>query len=172
MAKVNLYLWGKLLKRRFVLEVLQAGNGLWFEEDLVGTIQLLYKIKTMYISSEYLYYYVDNEGQITKKFKPSLWENAENCWKRINMIDTNHYLTEQLTMRTLMVTIFVILQKCKNEGYEYFKEYFLMILNSDIVVNAVKNCNYKKLDFKDRVKYIALKMKWAGLAYLWYNYRT
>ena len=167
-AGMNPFLWTKLVKRMFVNELLNTGKNLWYEEDLVGILKLLYLINSMYILPEYLYYYVCHQGQVTKTFKPQLWENFVLCWEKINEIDHEGYLTNQFPQRALN-SIFDILKKGSVNSYSCFKENFEKIRSSEIVIRLLKEMNYDSLQMKEKIKYILLKHGFVLETFLYFK---
>ena len=170
-AGMNPFLCTKLIRRKFVADALRVGTGLWYEEDLVGTLQLLYSIDSMYITSDYLYYYVQHKEQVTKKFDPAMWNNAVQCWLEISKVDRNNYLSKQLPER-MMLTIFDILKKCSRERYIVFKEYFLMIRNSDVSEKLLNHNIAGSLNYKGMIKLFLFRKSWIGLLHFMFNLKN
>ena len=167
-AGMNPFLCTKLIKRRFVNESLNSGKNLWYEEDLVGTLKLLYLINSMYILPTYLYHYVCHEGQVTRTFKPQLWDNFVSCWERINEIDHEGYLVKQFPQRALN-SIFDILKKCSVNSYGYFKVFFKEIRSSEIVIRLLKELDYNSLQTKGKIKYLLLRQNRFFMAFIYFK---
>lgn len=69
------FLWTKMLKREYVLEGLEEGLGLWYAEDGVSMLAMLLQSKKLVLLSDRLYYYIQHEGQATKRYDESIWQN-------------------------------------------------------------------------------------------------
>ena len=81
-AGMPLYLWGKLYKRSLLEGSLQKGLGMIFGEDEVAVVDMLVKKVNKLVCLETpLYYYVQHEGQVTKKTVADLWPNYIKVWE-------------------------------------------------------------------------------------------
>lgn len=161
-AGMNIFLWAKLIKRQFVVDLLNAGRGLWYQEDLVGTLWLLYTINSMYISPEYLYFYVLHDGQTIKTFKPQILDNIENCLKSIAKIDTEYYLLQQIPFRTFL-EITRVLGQCFSKTYNFpnFKSFFEKVCHSNVTCVCCKTmlqkAYFSKLTIKEKIQLLLLR---------------
>ena len=103
-AGMTIFLWSKLIRRQFVREALEAGNGLWWGEDQIAVFHLLQHINSLVVLSDCLYCYVKHEGQVTSMYKTQLWYQQFAAWKRYKELDENNYLRLQLPARTWKFT--------------------------------------------------------------------
>ena len=70
------YLWGKIINRKYVLEGLENGLGLWFGEDQISMFTMLLHCKKLVLIPDRLYNYIIHEGQTVKRYNESLWDNV------------------------------------------------------------------------------------------------
>lgn len=170
-AGTNPFLWTKLIKRPFVSETLKVGKELWYEEDLVGTLKLLQTIKTMVILPDYLYYYSQHNNQVTKQFNPKLWKNSNNCWTIIKELDRDSFFVTQFPKRVIL-TVYDILKKCSSERYSFFKAYFQMMRNSEVVNQALDLKCDNSINLKSKLKIYILKGNLTLLLYILFKGQT
>ena len=130
-AGMPFYLHSKIYKRELVINLLEKGVGLWYEEDLVGILSLLYSIQSMVVIPDYLYYYVRHSGQTVTSFKPDIFDNYLKVIEKIEKIDTNNFLNEQLPLR-IFSEISNMLAICIRNTHQYniFEKLFLNISNN------------------------------------------
>lgn len=108
---ISIYLWAKLIKREFVIEALKAGGDLWWGEDQLAVFHMFLNINSLYISDDYLYYYVQHEGQVTQKYKREIWDNQQKLYNRFLELDKDCLLKNQLPMRTWKFSFWANLSK-------------------------------------------------------------
>jgi glycosyltransferase involved in cell wall biosynthesis len=117
-----LYLWGKLVKRQYMLDALHAGDGLWFGEDMVGVFILMLRISSICISDECHYFYVDRDNQATKVYDRRKHDANIKVCNRLSELDKNKYLEEQLSQRfNVDVYNFLALAFNRTNSYSEFK---------------------------------------------------
>ena len=140
MAAFPIFLVTKMIKREFVIDALKYGLGLWWGEDQVASFHILSNIKSMFILSAPLYYYVKHEGQATKIYNSSLWKNQFECWKRYKDLDTSNLLHYQLPAR-IWCTIIRNLRKMlqSNLTCQDFKNEMKKIEDNPMWVSVIKN---------------------------------
>lgn len=80
-------LWAKMYRRKYVESGLQKGLGLWFGEDQVMVFDILYNITSFVQIPEPMYYYIQRDGQATKKYDLSLWDSIIAMIERYIDID-------------------------------------------------------------------------------------
>lgn len=167
MAGITGYLCTRLIKRKFVMSALQAGFGMLHSEDQVGLFQLLNKINTMYVMKERLYYYVMRNGQATKAYNESYWDNFKIYFDRFKELDTNNYLSKQYPVRAFMMLKMLVkmefenkhvsaLQRIKNVKKHYSSPLFKMAMETDEGM----------MNTKDKLHYLLLKYKLIELYYV------
>lgn len=104
---MTIFLCTKLIKRDYVLDGLNAGSGLWWGEDQIASFYIISRIKSLFVLSDCLYYYVKHEGQATQVYKSSLWDNQLNTYERYKEIDKEGLLKDQLPLRTWKYSIMI-----------------------------------------------------------------
>ena len=95
-------LWGKMIKREYVMKGLTDAIGLWFGEDQIALFSTLYRINKLAIIPDTLYYYLHYDGQTTKQYNYSLWESLIETFCRYSRLDTRHLAEEGLRIRTFL----------------------------------------------------------------------
>lgn len=110
-AGIPIALWAKLIKREFVEPGLLAGQGLKWSEDSTGLFYMLKNINSLCAIPDPLYFYVQHQGQVTKKYNFELWENQFEAYRRFKSIDTNNLIDEQLFIRYWIFVVRAITQK-------------------------------------------------------------
>lgn len=153
-AGMNPFLWSKLIKRKYVENTLKVGKRLFYSEDQIGVLSLLYSISTMYVTDKAYYYYIRRGNQATKTYRSDLGDNIEHYFNKITELDTQGYLVNQVILRKILYTIWltnIAIDNC--ESYNLVK-----ILN--------RNSQYQF--YKDALNYNTnyLKMKLALLLFL------
>ncbi|MDO5760161.1 MAG: glycosyltransferase family 2 protein [Bacteroidota bacterium] len=146
---IAIYLWGKLFRRKYVEKMLQAGLGLWYGEDQVCILQLLYNISSLYVSEDYDYYYIIHPEQVTqaKTLRVDFLQEQIHCWQRLIEIDKKELLKEQLPKR-IMVNI-----------NRFVKRFVDMNLRFEVFKQAMKNLRDMKI-LKPSFAKNTIKLKW------------
>lgn len=98
----NLGLCCKMIKREYLYGAMENARGLWIGEDLITNLWIIYRVPSLFIVDEYLYFYVQHDSQATRKGDLRSWYNEVEQWNRIVELDRNRYLTDQLPYRILM----------------------------------------------------------------------
>lgn len=93
------FLWTKMIRRKFVKTGLEQGLGLWFGEDQLSMFYMLKQCKKLVLLQDRLYYYVQHEGQATKKYNYSLWENVITLMQRYQSMDTDRIAESGIRLR-------------------------------------------------------------------------
>ena len=167
----NLGLCCKMIKREYLVGTMENARGLWIGEDLIANLCLAYRIPSLYILDEYLYYYVQHDSQSTRNGSLKAWNNQVEQWKRIKELDEEKYLSNQLPYRILAfmkvfvrnnieqrtpIAIFDDNMKCaieNNISKVYFLNYDFHSLRSGdkLFFYIVKSGKYKTLFFLFKV---------------------
>lgn len=161
----NLGLCCKMIKREYLIGVMEQARGLWIGEDLIANLCLLYKIPSLYISSEYRYYYRQYNGQNTRDCSLASWNNQVEQWKLIDEIDRNSYLKSQLPYRLLSQTkIFVknLIDRAfdKND----FRNSLELALSNPFVKINLLNYSFSNITIQDSLfLYLIKKKKYLSL---------
>lgn len=156
---------GKLYKKGFVETLLLRGQTLWYAEDMVGGLQLLYDISSMYVLDNPLYGYRVREGQATQMYKPDLLGNDTRLFNLFKEIDTKGYLKNQIPQRALMELMRVLGVAAKE--FNRSKD-FLTLFKTAIEFYPVWSGTdeYPKVvGLKNQIKLFLIKYK---LAYIYY----
>lgn len=167
----NLGLCCKMIKREYLVGAMENARRLWLGEDLIANLYLAYRIPSMYILDEYLYYYVQHGSQSTRNGSLKAWNNQVEQWKRILELDEEKYLSNQLPYRILAfmkvfvrnnieqrtpIAVFDDNMKCAIEN-DISKVYFLnyefqsLRRGDKLFFYIVKSGNYKALYFLFKV---------------------
>lgn len=162
-------LWAKLVKKYKIEQCLEAGEGLFWGEDQVSLLKILYNIDTMFVLPDYLYFYRQREGQVTKTYRSQLWENINLCFEKLEIVDTENYLTEQFKLRKLamyiMLASMVFAEKNCFEARKEIKKYS----NIDFCKN-VRSYKYNNLDIKKAVQLFFIKHNCYIFYYLLFKF--
>ena len=154
-AGVTGYLCGRLIKRKYVKEVLEVGVGMVHSEDQIGILKLLYMINSMFVMKNRLYYYVMRKGQATKVYNSKYWHNFEIYFKKIKEIDVCNYLDGQTNKRAFMMLKMLIKMELGNDhltifqrinninAYRYSNLFNLAIMQNTNWMNSKENLQYK-----------------------------
>lgn len=166
MAGMNVYLVMKLIKRQYVEEMLKQGLGLWYGEDMVCVLSLLYQIHNFYVIPDYLYIYRRYDDQVTHKMVPGLADGYEHTVDKICHIDKKKYLQKQIPYR------------CFNT---------LALLNRNMVWSGTSQAEFKRqlnrnyessigrfaleadpalYSFKDKIKLFLIKNRYLTLYFM------
>lgn len=168
MAGLTITLWSKLIKREFVLNCLNIGNGLKYSEDQLGVFNLLTNIGSMYVIPDCLYYYVKHQEQATHKYSIELWENQLEAYCRYKEIDHKKLLYNQLSWRWwIFVYMAIIYKKMPNHinSYSGFIEEIKRIDNHEGWIDFFQRKSID-LGWKNNIKFWLLKYKQYRLFYL------
>lgn len=150
-AGINLCIWAKLIKRDFVKNSLVEGLNIIYAEDQIILIALLYKIKSMYVIPNYLYYYnCSRQGQVSKSYNEKTWNNLEIYLRKIISIDKNKFLVMQIDNRIMISIVSFLFIALENKN----KDVILMLKNN---TKLLKEINFNRLSLKNKFKYILLK---------------
>lgn len=110
------FLCTKMVKCGYVKMGLQDGVGMWFGEDQIAMFSMLYKIRSLCIIPDRLYYYVHYKGQATQRYDKSLWDSLINMFESYKRLDLRHIANKGLRMRTWLYVRITIQQKMIPSG--------------------------------------------------------
>lgn len=131
-----LYIWGKLYKKEVLNDIMDIGLGVWYYEDELIILKLLYKINSLSIINQPLYYYVDHPEQVTKKDPNLVFGECLKAWKILKEIDVNGFLYRQRQERHFVIICELLLKKMQARYIEY-KNLFHRIYDSDIIQEEI-----------------------------------
>lgn len=117
--------WNKIVKRELLDDIIYGNVGINSEEDLIYSIEILLKSKTIYLSSATHYVYFDNSSSITTTISP------------ISYLIHQHIVLSQLDL------IFL-----KYKPQQYFLDYFLDYFEKWIYLSIVKMHFWNNDDFE------------------------
>lgn len=137
MSEIPLYLWGKMIKRTFVENILNAGLGLWYGEDMVAIINLAQQVSTMFVSNESHYYYVIHEGQATKKTDKIRWDANVRLWNRIDEVDVMQWFKDQLPNRMIVHLLKFLSESVEQKSYRMFREDWIYVIYTKIIQDKI-----------------------------------
>ncbi|MBQ9667023.1 MAG: glycosyltransferase family 2 protein [Bacteroidaceae bacterium] len=148
----NLGLCCKMIKKQWLEGAMEEARGLWIGEDLITLLYVTYRIPSLYISSEYLYYYIQHSSQSTRRIDITAWENQVLQWNRILDMDDKSYLSHQLACRILFLLQLFIKNIIQNRTV--YSEFVLMLskaLEYPVVKQYVLFYKFDILTVVDRV---------------------
>lgn len=163
----NLGLCCKMTKRCLLVGAMERADGLWMGEDIITNLYIAYHTSSMYISSEYLYYYIQHSGQATKQIDLATWANQVEQWNRIVLVDRNNYLRNQMPYRILhFFKHFLRLNMSNGVSLKEFSSYIDAAVTPQIVNDNLLNYNFVNLRFKDKMILFCTKHHHYKLLYL------
>jgi glycosyltransferase involved in cell wall biosynthesis len=116
--------WNKIVKRELLEDIIYGKIGINSEEDLLYSIEILIKAKSIYLSDKVHYTYFNNSSSITTTISPT------------------HYLQHQPVVLRQLELIFL---KYKLE--QFFIDYFLDYFEKWIYLSIAKMHFWNKEDF-------------------------
>ena len=162
-AGLPVYLCTKLIKRRYVKDALVCGNGLLWGEDQIASFYLLTHVRSMFSLSEGLYYYVQHDGQVTKRYDARIWLNQFESWERYRILDSKNLLKDQLPLR-MWWTIKRNFKKMKNLAWLDFSNVMKDIDNRPIWKLFLKNDSLAQ-GKREKLAFFLLRYKYYYLFY-------
>lgn len=164
-------IWGKLYKKKYIQKILLAGNDLWYAEDMVGILTLLYDIESMYILDDALYVYRERTGQATQVYKSTLLENDTKLFQFFWEFDTRGYLKNQIPQRALMELERVLAVAARTlNSIEDFRQVFKKSLELyPIWSRSNKYPNVKGI--RNNIKLLLIKYRLVHIYYWIINYK-
>ncbi len=159
-------LWTKMVKRAFVAAGLKDGVGMWFGEDQVAMFSMLYRVTSLRIIPDRLYYYVHHKGQATRRYDFSLWDSLIKMFETYQRLDTNHIASSGLHIRTWLYVSRTISDKMIPSG--------MGIRKFALHLSKVRSNSYMKsffrplttgLGWKSDIKYWLIKLRLYRLCY-------
>ena len=168
-AGMSPFLWTKLIKRKFVKDILIIGRGLFYAEDQVGVFKLLCNIPNMHVMQDAFYYYVKREGQATQKYDEKLWDNIEKYFNKFEQIDKEGYLTKQLQGRRLFYLFMLVNMEAKHSRgvFDFIK--VMRLREKSIIFKDVFTNSFNEIDIKHRIMYSLIKSRNYYLYYFLYQ---
>ena len=160
------FLWSKMVKRDFVADGLKEGVGMWFGEDQIAMFSMLYRVSSLRIIQDRLYYYVHHNEQATQRYDFSLWNSLIKMFETYQRLDTNHIAYRGLRLRTWLYVSRTISDKMISSG--------IGIRTFALHLSKVRSNSYMKtffrplrtgLGWKSDIKYWLIKLRLYRLCY-------
>ena len=147
----NLGLCCKMIKREYLEGAMENARGLWVGEDLITNLFLIYRVPSICILKEYLYYYIQHPTQSTRNGSLEAWTNQVEQWNRIVSLDEKDFLAGQIPYRILMLTKLYVRNNVEQDdiGVEVFINNMDCALRFDIVKEKFVDYNYPHLSLAD-----------------------
>ena len=166
------FLCTKMVCRDFVLEGLRNGVGLWFGEDQISMFTMLLLCHKLVLIPDRLYYYIQHEGQVTKRYDESLWENIIQLLSRYQTMLPLGVGYEGLGKRTWQYIRRTIEQKMVASGITMsaFCDHLSKVREHPYMQNYFKSST-TGFGLRDDIKYWLLKFGWLRLYYWLYMCR-
>lgn len=165
------FLWTKMLKREYVLKGLKEGLGLWYGEDGVSMLAMLLQSKKLVLLSDRLYYYIEREGQATKRYDESIWQNIISLLERYERL-----LPVGIGSRGIRIQTWFYINKTINKmitagiSMNVFVAHLKKVLRQPYMQTYLKQ---PRLNFgkNNEIRYQLLKHGWLRVFYLLFVYR-
>ena len=157
---------GKIYSRKYAAIALQFGLGLWFEEDMVGILKLLYTIPALAVLSDPIYLYRTRPGQATHLFKEDSFSNLLLTVQKFKTIDTRNIIGKQISYR-FCSEVSMLLRKCVRSGrpFQEFRTLFSTIRKNKDFQDAMNSVSFGN-SFKFNLKLLLLKFDCCRIYYL------
>jgi len=157
MAGIPLYLSGKLFCRSVLKNALEKGLDIWYEEDLVSVVYVLYNIESLQVIDDGLYFYVMHEGQVTRKNPLDIALQMEKARERIRSFDTREILKDQLLFRCYGNLKDILSKLYRNDmPFPVFREFFRKSRMTTEMQDFFKS-SYLPIRLTDKIAYNLLK---------------
>ena len=169
---IHLHLWGKLIKKDLLQDVLSKAEGQWFGEDLICSLHIINKVNKMYVSDDHIYYYVHHPAEAINRNQLEKWPAFELVWKRIIEFDTQDYFKNQLPYRIWAFTETTYDYILSIQNLKLFTNAMNMISSSFYVRKYILNNPKFKLESrKEKLIYFILKYKLFTTYYMYKKIR-
>ena len=157
------FLWGNLFIRSLIQPILDVGHGLIYNEDQVGKLQAFYIAKSLYVMEDFLYYYVGHIGQTMRQYNIRFWTDLPIYFERINRIDINHYLDNQIPERAYVLFKMLLKMEYTHANLSIWEQSKSVKKNySPILYNLALKAKYREMNWKEKLQYKLIKHKcWA-----------
>lgn len=163
---VTVYLWGKLMTRELARICVEDGIGLWFGEDQVAVFDILTKARKVYVCSDVMYRYVTNPQQATQKYRRDLWTSQINFLQRVEILDKDNLITEQLPYRVLR-NLYKTMRKSRglDHSFSFFKKELGYAMRQTYIREKIMNSTFFLLNWKEKIKLMLLRKGWYRVLY-------
>lgn len=166
------FLCTKMLKREYVLDGLKEGLGLWYAEDGVSMLAMLLQSNKLVLLSDRLYYYIHRDGQATKRYDESIWQNIISLLEGYERL-----LSVGIGSRGIRIQTCLYINKTINKmisagiSMNVFVAHLKNVLRQPYMQTYLKQ---SRLNFgkKNEIRYQLLKHGWLRVFYLLFVYRN
>lgn len=163
---MTIFLCTKMIKRRFVLDGLKQGEGLWYAEDQIAVFYILQHCKKLILIPNRLYYYVQHIGQAMKKYDFSLWENIMLLMEKYKELDSANLAEDGRRKRTWYHINFTIAKMvAKGMSWNTFRHH-LRFVREKPMMKVFFQPRSINLCRKEKLKYWMLKYSMYRTMYL------
>lgn len=135
---------GKIYKREIMIQALNEGIGIWYQEDMIINFSILFQIHSMIVIPEHFYYYFSRPGQATLQYRHDAGKNFLVTFDKLQKLDNLHLLKEQLPVRAMLEAVRILsLCERKGEGKNEFMHLFRYLRESSIFFELINQpANY------------------------------
>ena len=163
---IPIVIWGKMIKRKYLMKGLTDGVGLWYGEDSVALFSMLYRINKLAIIPDALYYNMRYDGQTSQRYNYSLWESIIEKFNRYRQLDTRHLAEEGIRIQTFLFVKCVILRRMVPLGLDKrtFVDHLKKMSEHPYMVNFFKPL-WLGYGWKYEILYQLLRYHRYGLLY-------
>ncbi len=166
MNAMNNFLCTKMVKKELVADALEAGIGMWYGEDTLSLYHILRRCNKMTLLPDKQYVYVQHEGQVTKRYDPSIWDSIIKLMSRYDEIDVEGSSKEGRRIRTWLYIHKTMMEKMLKSGLsrtEFCKQ-FSKVRNTAFMRNFFRPFSLD-MGINQKVLYWLLKAKLYSLFY-------
>lgn len=176
-------LWGSVVRCLFKKELIAENQikfpvDIYFAEDLVFVLQYLSNAKSAAICDKPLYFYTCNQSSIMNSFNSYKKNMFQDRCKLVSYIEKiirevgENSLRARLTVTERCYYHECIGNACRNNGNRTKK--MMQDEIKEIVFDLAVRKAFERFDakdFKTKIKYSLIKMRWVGVLYLYYSLR-
>ncbi|WP_294130928.1 glycosyltransferase [uncultured Clostridium sp.] len=169
--------WGKLYKKNII-----SNNNIFFNEklkigeDVIFNLKYLICIKSIsYINKNY-YNYVKNDTSVMNRYKKDYLEICENYVFELENIIKKYKLgkeaKERLAKEKLKSITLIIKNECSLENKKSLLKkifYLKKVTSSNLAYQAIKENEYNKLPYLQKIRINLIKYKMNIILYIYYK---
>lgn len=164
--------WGKLYKYELIRNTEFTDTKIIGTEDVWYNINALKNVKkAYYIDDVYYHYYKDNNGSLTRNYKPKLFEQWSTLYSYMkNYIKENNLdrvnteaLNNRICLNELLLTLNIV-----NSKLSFINKYkeIKKLLNQKVYDDKYNNFEFKYFDIKWKLFYKSCKNKNTIMVYM------
>ena len=164
------YTWGKLWKKKNLLDSLYKGRGLSYGEDMITVLDYIDKnVNCLVLIDKPLYVHVLHEGQVTAKSKIELIPSYLDYWEKLDSLNIQ-FISNQISgliFRDIKPSIYEMRMKEGLYGKKYINAYKKIRNNKMAIKYLFENPNIPDY-IKKHPHNILLKYRLYWLDYIMY----